>query len=74
MDVAIIEKEALLLPEGQRALLADRLLESLSPIPSKLQEAWIKESDSRMSAFRAGEILALDGPHTISTLRARFRK
>jgi hypothetical protein len=32
MDAIIIEKEALQLPEAERALLADKLLESISRI------------------------------------------
>lgn len=74
MDSVIIEKEALLLPDGMRALLADRLLESLSPAPPGLREAWIMESDSRMEAFREGRIQAVDGPAAMAELQARFAK
>lgn len=72
MDSAIIEKEALLLPDSQRALLADRLLESISVVPIELKEEWIRELDSRMDAYQRGEIEAVDGPAAMAELRSRF--
>lgn len=74
MDVAIIEKEALQLPDSQRALLADRLIESLTPMTSKLRQTWLHEVDSRMDAFQSGSIEAVDGPQAMAELRTRFRK
>ena len=74
MDAAIIEKEALQLSDSQRALLADRLLQSLSKIPLELQTAWIQEVESRMEAFEDGKISAVDGPQAIAELRARFHR
>lgn len=74
MDMAIIEKEALLLPETQRALLADRLIESLSGMTPELRQTWLHEVDSRMDAFRNGEIPAVDGPQALAELRSRFCK
>lgn len=74
MDAAIIEKEALQLPETQRALLTDRLLESLYHVPSELQSDWIRELDSRMEAFRDGKIAAVDGPSAMAELRSRFSR
>ncbi len=47
MDAIILEKEALQLPEAQRALLADRLLESISKGSPELQELWTREAESR---------------------------
>ncbi len=74
MDMAIIEQEALRLPDGQRALLADRLIESLSGATPALRQAWLAEVDSRMEAFRRGKIQAVDGPEAMAELRARFRQ
>jgi putative addiction module component (TIGR02574 family) len=74
MDAAILEKEALLLPDIERALLVERLIESISPSPSALHEAWIREADERMQAFRDGKITAVDGPKAMADLRARFAK
>jgi hypothetical protein len=72
MDTAIIQKEALLLPEGERALLADRLLESLSRTTPELEAAWLREADARMTAFKEDHIEAVDGLQAMADLRARF--
>ncbi len=72
MEVAIIEKEALQLTDIERAMLADRLLESLSRRPVELDAAWIREADSRMVAFREGRIGAVNGPEAMAGLRAEF--
>ena len=74
MDAALLEKQALLLPETERAILAERLLESISPSASALRESWVREADARMRAFRAGDITAVDGPQAMADLRSRFVK
>ena len=72
MDAAIIEKEAMQLTEAERALLADRLLSSLSRTSQEIREVWIRESDERLAAFRRGDIEAIDGPSAIAELKKRF--
>jgi hypothetical protein len=72
MEAAIIEKEALQLPESQRAVLADRLLESLSPRPAELEAAWLREAESRMTAFQEGKIEPVDGAEAMAQLRRTF--
>ena len=72
MDAAVLRKEALQLPDKDRALLADSLLASLSPTPAELEAAWVREADERLQAFRAGQIDAVDGPSALADLRARF--
>lgn len=72
MDTAVLQKEALQLPDKDRALLADSLLASLSPTPAKLEAAWVREVDERLRAFRMGEIDAIDGRAAMAELRARF--
>lgn len=72
MNAAIIEKEALQLSDGERAVLADRLLESLSSRSADLEAAWIREADSRMAAFWDGRIEAVSGPRAMAELRVRF--
>jgi len=74
MDAAIIEKEALQLTESERAVLADRLLESLSATPAEIREAWVRESEARLQAFREGKVTAVDGPQAMAQLRSRFAK
>ncbi|WP_038160294.1 addiction module protein [Verrucomicrobium sp. BvORR106] len=74
MNAATIEKEALQLTEVERAVLADRLIESLDHTPSELKKSWADEANSRLDAFQKGEILALDGPKTLNALKSRFQK
>lgn len=72
MNAAILEKEALLLPDNERALLVDRLIESLSRASPRLEDAWLREVDSRYEAFCNGEIKAVDGSVGMAKLRAKF--
>ena len=50
----------------------DRLIESLSKTSQHLEDAWLREADSRYQAFRNGEIKALDGAEGMAELRASF--
>jgi hypothetical protein len=74
MNAAIIEKEALLLPEADRARLADRLLASIAPDSETdaLRQQWIRESEDRMDAYLHGKLDAVDGPQAMAMLRKRF--
>ena len=72
VEAAIIEKEAMQLSDAQRAVLAERLLESISPTSGKLRTAWAEEAGDRMGAYRDGEISATDGPGAMEELRKRF--
>ncbi|NJM37834.1 MAG: addiction module protein [Akkermansiaceae bacterium] len=72
MDAVIIEEQALRLPDRERAILADRLLESLHDISAPVRANWIEEADSRMSAYRSGEIISIDGSEAIAQLRSKF--
>jgi putative addiction module component (TIGR02574 family) len=69
---AVIEKEALRLPESERAVLAERLLESLIHRPEELEAACLREADSRMKAFRDGKIATVSGPEAMAELRKKF--
>lgn len=72
MEAVIIEKEALQLPDIERAVLADKLLESLSQRPAELEAAWVREADSRMAAFKESRIEAIPGPQAMADLREMF--
>lgn len=72
MDAALIEKEALQMPGLKRAQLADRLLQSISPVNSELHEAWAVEAEDHMKAYQAGTIAAIDGPQALADLRNRW--
>ncbi len=74
MDVAVIEANAMQLKESDRAILADRLIQSITPVSESLHKAWDTEINSRMEAFREGEIKAVDGPIAMDALLERFAK
>ena len=51
---------ALSLPDESRAVLAEKLLDSLGDkIPQDIEEAWIKEAERRLQAYREGKIKAI---------------
>lgn len=73
MDRTNLEREALKLPPGERALLADTILSSLdSEAMRKIEIAWAREAESRLTAHRAGKIKALDGPRVLRELRTKY--
>jgi putative addiction module component (TIGR02574 family) len=74
IDTAIIEKEAMQLPEAERALLADRLIRSLAHTPDSLRDAWMREAESRLAAYRDGKVTAVKGPQAIAELRTRLSR
>lgn len=74
MEAALIEKEALQLPETERALLVDKLLDSLSRTTAEQETAWILEADERMEGFQEGRIEAVSGPQAMTDLRQRFSR
>lgn len=73
MEAVILEKEALRLSEGERALLADRLLESLSRRSAGLDGLWVREADDRLDAYFSGKIEAVEGPEALADLRKEFQ-
>lgn len=75
MDQAILEHEAMRLPAKERALLADALLGSLDDDAAReVEAAWARESEDRLSAYRRGDLKALDGPGVLRELRDRQRE
>ena len=56
-----IFEAALSLPSGDRASLADKLLDSLNPVDSQVEKAWINEVERRIKSFDDGETLAIEG-------------
>jgi putative addiction module component (TIGR02574 family) len=62
MSAATIEKEALALPVGDRARLAEKLLESLdNEASSPLSEAWEEEIERRREEVRQGKVKSVAG-------------
>lgn len=72
MDAAVIESEALKLPEIERAILVDHLQASLSVSRVTHLEDHLEESRSRFEAYKRGEIESVDGSEFVSGLRSRL--
>lgn len=65
-------KDALSLPPGARAMLADHLLESLGWEHQKeIDAAWADEAERRMEEIRDGKVQTIDGVQVMEELRAR---
>jgi putative addiction module component (TIGR02574 family) len=73
METIILEREALRLPESQRALLADRLLQSLETGGSNSEAAWATEVEARFEAYERGKLAAVDGPEAVRRIRDGLR-
>lgn len=65
-------KDALSLPPGARAMLADHLLESLDWEQQKeIDAAWAEEAERRMQEIRDGKVQTIAGEEVMRELRAR---
>ena len=69
MDLAVIEQEALKLPETDRAVLADHLLNTLGGVPDDVMAAWAAEGERRLDVFELGEMPSVDGAKFVASLR-----
>ena len=57
MTIAEIISSAQQLPIAQQYQIAEALLESIEPMPEATQVAWLSESQDRVSALKAGQML-----------------
>ena len=70
MTVEQIVDEALGLPSEARALLADRLVESLDPAEDGyVRQLWAAEAMRRRDDVRAGRVLAVSGEEGLAQVR-----
>ena len=73
MKVEEIAEEALALPSEARALLADRLVESLDPAEDgHLQQLWAAEAQRRLQELRSGSVRAIPGEEAVANLRRKY--
>ncbi len=73
MESVLIEKEAMKLPLVERALLVDRLLQTLDAEKDLSIKAWTEVTEKRLEKFRAGEMEAFDGQAVIESLRKKIQ-
>jgi Putative addiction module component len=70
-----ITEEALALPSEARALLADRLVESLDPAEdSYIRQLWVKEALNRRDDIRSGRVQTISGDEALARVRQAFSK
>ena len=66
-----IAEAALALPSDARALLADRLVESLDPLTDQdVRGAWAAESLRRLDEIRSGNVKAIPAEEVFSRIRS----
>jgi putative addiction module component (TIGR02574 family) len=70
MTVEQIAEEALSLPSEARALLADRLVESLDPAEDGcIRQLWAAEALRRRDDVRSGRVKAIPGDEALARVR-----
>ena len=60
--------QAMGLPSNDRAALIEGLIVSLDKPDPMLDALWLKEAESRMAAYRSGELGAVDADQVFSDL------
>jgi putative addiction module component (TIGR02574 family) len=61
-------RQALELPANDRAALVDGLIVSLDKPDPAIDALWLKEAESRMAAYRSGELEAIDADQVFAEL------
>lgn len=70
-----IMKDALMLPPGARAMLADHLLESLDWEQQKEIDAiWAEEAERRAKAIDEGRAKLISGEEVLAEIRTRIKE
>ena len=67
-----LEAEALKLPVEARGELATRLLDSLEPSDTEIQEHWIREAERRAEEMRSGRIRGEPIGEALARIRAKL--
>lgn len=75
IPVEKLAEEALALPSEARALLADRLVESLDPLTDdEVRASWVTEAVRRRDEVRAGRIETVSGDVVKERIRDLIQK
>lgn len=70
MNIEQITQGALSLPSEARALLADRLVESLDPAEDgHIHQLWAAEAQRRLQEVRSGKVKTIPGPEGLERVR-----
>jgi hypothetical protein len=75
MTVEQVAEQALSLPSEARALLADRLVESLDPAEDGLvRQLWVAEARRRRDDVRSGRVKTIPGDETLAQIKRAVAK
>lgn len=75
VTVEQITEEALALPSEARALLADRLVESLNPAEDGyIRQLWVQEAFNRRDDIRSGRVQTIPGDVALARVRQASTK
>jgi len=76
ISVEKITEAVLSLPSDARALLADRLVESLDPIHDDdvVREAWTTEAKNRLQEIESGQVSSIAGDVALQQVRRSIKK
>jgi len=66
-------QQALGLPADERAEVAERLLSSLEPPLSAIDQLWAQEAEERIDAYERGEIEAIPAEDVFNAIKNRKR-
>lgn len=74
MDINAIEKQALHLPIGDRARLAQRLLESLDKLSeADAEQLWVEAAQRRAAEIDRGEVSLVSAEELEQRVQARLK-
>jgi hypothetical protein len=75
LPVEKLTEEVLALPTEARALLADRLVESLDPLlDDDVRSSWAAEAARRRDEVRSGKVEAVSGEVAAAQVRSLLRR
>jgi putative addiction module component (TIGR02574 family) len=75
MNVEQITENALSLPSEARAMLADRLVESLDPAEDGyIHQLWVAEAQRRLDEVRSGKVKTIPGTEALERVRRSVAK
>jgi len=64
--------EAISLPVDIRALIVNKLLESLNPTKKDIDELWAVEAEKRVEDIRTGKVKTIPGEEVFKEIRDKY--
>ena len=64
--------EAISLPVDIRALIVNKLLESLNPTKKEIDELWAAEAERRVEDIRTGKVKTIPGEEVFKDIRDKY--